>query len=141
MRKIIAMFLISSMGIFTPVLQAEPRHGGHYRPRHYHRHRGHYRGGPMRSGDWGVLAAFTGAVIIGSAIASSSDNSYDRELNRRERELQRRERQLRDEENNAYYNNSRTTTRTTGRRAKVIYSDGRTQILEMADGTRITVNQ
>jgi len=135
MRKIIIMFLITSIGIFTPVLQARPRHYGGYRgsrPQSRRHYRSHYR-----SGDWGALAAFTGAVIIGSAIVASSDNSYDRELSRRERELNRRERELRASRANTYYNNSVTT----GRSARVVYSDGRTQILEMADGTRITINQ
>lgn len=130
MKKILIMFLISSMTIFTPLLQAAPRGGrghGSYRGRGHSRS---YRGHSNRHA-WGAFAAVTGAIIIGSAIASSNDNGYDRELSRRERDLNRREAELRAAE--------RSVRRS--RNAKVIYSDGRTQILELSDGTRITVNQ
>lgn len=131
MKKILIMFLISSMTIFTPLLHAAPRGGrghGQYRGRGHSR--SYYRGHSNRHA-WGAFAAVTGAIIIGSAIASSNDNSYDRELSRRERDLNRREAELRSAE--------RSLGRT--RSAKVIYSDGKTQILELSDGTRITVNQ
>ncbi|MGF6906295.1 hypothetical protein [Fusobacterium sp. PH5-44] len=133
MKKILVMFLITSMTIFTPLLQAAPRGGrGGYRSHSSRRgpsrsYRGHYS---SRHG-WGTFAAVTGAIIIGSAIASANDNSYDRELSRRERDLNRREAELRSAE--------RSSRRT--HNAKVIYSDGKSQILELSDGTRITINQ
>lgn len=42
---------------------------------------------------------------------------------------------------NGNYNNGYNNQQTSQRSGKVVYSDGRTQIIELSDGTRITINQ
>ena len=42
---------------------------------------------------------------------------------------------------NGNYNNGYNNQQAPQRSGKVVYSDGRTQIIELSDGTRITINQ
>ena len=42
---------------------------------------------------------------------------------------------------NGNYNNGYVNQQAPQRSGKVVYSDGRTQIIELSDGTRITINQ
>ena len=107
---------------------------------------------------WGSMSGGTRAAIIGGS-ALILNNSYQNSEIKHQRDLDRLDTDIRrDYERQAVAQNARYKYSNSGvparlstvtannqqapqRSGKVVYSDGRTQIIELSDGTRITINQ
>lgn len=118
---------------------------------------------------WGDLNGLTRAAIVGGS-ALILNNSYQNSEIKHQRELDQLDTQIRRDyekqaviQNAQYkysnsgvparlqtvtannysggYNYNRNYNNAPQRSGRVVYSDGRTQIIELADGTRITLNQ
>ena len=117
---------------------------------------------------WGDLSGGTRAAIIGGSALILNNTYQDSEL-KHQRDLDRLDTQIRRDyerqavAENAHYKYSNSgvparlerpnannysgrnyydnVNRSNQRSGKVVYSDGRTQVIELSDGTRITLNQ
>lgn len=104
---------------------------------------------------WGGLSGGTRAAIIGGSAVILGQTYQNSEL-KHQRDLDRLDTQIRrDYETRAVAENAHRkysgsgvparlavpTANNYSGQGRVVYSDGRTQVIELADGTRITLNQ